>query len=64
MKRKRRHDMKTYKVTFADGNTLVTSMNATLEEATAYYIGNAFQFGDTEEHPADLMVKAASVKEI
>lgn len=53
--------MNSYLVTFADGNTIHTSMNATLSEASAYYLGKAFQFGDTEECPHDKMVEAVSV---
>jgi len=56
--------MLSVKVTFADGNSFVTGINATLDEAKAYYIGQTFQFGDTEEHPEDLPVKAISVEEI
>ena len=56
--------MITVKVTFADGNTLTTGINATLEEAQAYYIGQELQFGDTEEHPADRMVRAIAVEEV
>ena len=56
--------MNSFKVTFADGNTLTTNMNATLAEARAYYIGNAFNFGDTEERPYDLMVTAVEVEQL
>lgn len=56
--------MKTYKVTFADGNQVTTGMNATLEQAKNYYVGRSFQFGDTEETPNDYMVKAVSVEEV
>jgi hypothetical protein len=49
------------KVTFADGNYLYTGINATLEEAKAYYIGHAFQFGDTEDCPRDKLVRATAV---
>lgn len=56
--------MNGYKVTFLDGNMIVTDMNATLEEARAYYVGKYFQFGDTQEYSADLMVKAVSVEAI
>lgn len=56
--------MNTYKITFADGNSLVTSMNATLSEAEAYYIGTKFQFGDTDERPYDYLVEAVSVEEV
>ena len=56
--------MNAYKITFEDGNTITTSMNATLAEARAYYIGTAFQFGDTEECPRDKLIKATKVEEI
>lgn len=54
--------MKTAKVYFEDGNTLTTSINGTKKEIEAYYIGKRFQFGDTEEHPRDKMVKAIKVE--
>jgi len=50
--------MNYFRVTFADGNTLETGMNATLEEARRYYIGTSFNFGDTDAHPTDNLVKA------
>lgn len=50
------------KVTFADGNHLVTPINGTKEQIRQYYIGQEFQFGDTEEHPGDLMIKAIAVE--
>lgn len=56
--------MNTYKITFADGNTITTGMNATLAEAEAYYIGHPFNFGDTDEYVADKMVRAVSVEKI
>ena len=55
--------MNSFRVTFEDGNTLVTDMNASLEEAKAYYVGQYFQFGDTDECPSDKMVKAVLVEE-
>ncbi len=56
--------MNYFKVTFTDGNTLQTGMNATLNEAKAYYVGQSFQFGDTDECPKDNLVKAISVEQI
>jgi hypothetical protein len=56
--------MNTFKITFADGNTITTGMNATLAEASAYYIGQRFQFGDTEEKPFDHMVEAVKVESV
>ena len=56
--------MNSFKITFADGNTITTSMNATLEEATIYYVGMCFNFGDTAACPQDKMVKAVSVEQI
>ena len=54
--------MNSYKVTFEDGNTIVTSMNATLEQAKTYYLGKYFNFGDTDECPKDKMLKAVKVE--
>ena len=51
-------------VTYHNGNTISTNINGTIEEARAYYVGQCFNFGDTEEHPADRMVKAVAVEEI
>lgn len=56
--------MNTFKITFADGNTITTGMNATLAEASAYYIGQRFQFGDTEEKPFDYMAEAVGVEAV
>jgi hypothetical protein len=55
--------MKSYKITFEDGNIITTGMNASLDEAKAYYLGQPFQFGDTEECPKDKLVKAVKVEE-
>jgi len=38
--------MKTIKVTFANGNSLITSINGTDTEINAYYFGNLFNLGD------------------
>ena len=54
--------MRDVTVTFEDGNTIDASINGSEETIREYYIGNRFQFGDTEEHPADKMVKAVSVE--
>lgn len=56
--------MNAFKITFEDGNVIHSSMNATLNEAVKYYVGNSFQFGDTDECPRDKMVKAVSVEQI
>jgi hypothetical protein len=51
------------KVTFADGNHLNTRFNGTMDEAKAYYVGQSFNFGDTEAHPTDRMVNGVKVEE-
>jgi hypothetical protein len=56
--------MNTFLVTFEDGNTIITSMNANLDEAKSYYVGHSFQFGDTEQRPYDMMIKAVSVADV
>lgn len=55
--------MNTFKVIFEDGDSLVTEMNASLEEARRYYIGQYFNFGDTDTHPQDKMVQAIAVEQ-
>lgn len=50
------------RVTFADGNTLTTEINGTEEEIRAYYIGQRFNFGDTDAHPEDNMQAATAVE--
>lgn len=47
------------KVTFADGNSLVTTINATIDEARAYYLGNTDGFELDEEKP---LTRAVSVE--
>lgn len=56
--------MNIFKITFADGNTITTGMNATLAEAKEYYIGQAFNFGDTDSCPKDKMVQAITVEQL
>lgn len=52
----------TIRVTFADGNTLISEINGTKEEVRDYYLGKKFQFGDTEERPYDHLVEAVKVE--
>jgi hypothetical protein len=47
----------TIKVTFEDGNSVMTGINASLEEATQYYLNQKFIFDESK--PA---VKAISVE--
>ena len=54
--------MKSIRVTFEDGNTIDTEINGTNQEIEAYYLGNYFNFGDTEAHPKDKMLKGVSIK--
>lgn len=61
--------MKTYKITFQNGDSMVTRMNDSfvsekLAEAKEYYLNNWFNFGDTEANPKDFMVKGIFVEEL
>lgn len=38
--------MRHFKVTFSNGDSLVTGFNGTLADARAYYVGNRFNIGD------------------
>ena len=49
--------MRTYKVTFEDGNTITTGMYANLPEATAYYVGQSFELDEMKPR-----VKAVAVE--
>jgi hypothetical protein len=53
--------MRSYKVTFEDGNSLVTGFNGSFHEVENYYINQTFNVGHGEE---DLMVKAVKVEEL
>ena len=55
---------RTFRIKWENGNVTTSRMNATIDEARAYYVGKPFQFGDTEEIPGDLMVKATAVDEL
>lgn len=50
----------TVKVTFDNGNSLVTGINGTEESIRKYYIGNAFNLGDGCD--GDLMATAVEVE--
>lgn len=54
--------MRSIRVHFEDGNTIDTNINGTDDEIRQYYVGQSFQFGDTEAHPRDKMVKAVRVE--
>lgn len=54
--------MRAVKVWYADGNSEVTNINGTRAGVRAYYVGQSFNFGDTDEHPADRMVKVSWVE--
>lgn len=53
---------RTVKVTFEDGNTITTDINGTEKTIREYYIGNRFQFGDTEECPKDKLLMATELE--
>ena len=49
--------MKTIKVTFSGGNSLVTSITGTREEIEKYYLGNFFNIGDGENDKEEKAIK-------
>ena len=53
--------MNEFKVTFSDGDFLYTKLNATLEEAERYYIGNVFNNGTVLK---DNIVKAVKIEKL
>ena len=52
--------MNTYKITFSDGDYLYTRLNASIEEAKAYYLGNTFNLGTEADN---LQIAAATLDE-
>lgn len=42
--------MNTYKITFANGDYLYTSLNASIKEAKAYYLGSIFNLGSVSDN--------------
>lgn len=50
--------MKTIRVYFSDGDSLVTSINGEADEIRAYYIGQTFNLGAV----TDRLVKAVRVE--
>lgn len=54
--------MRAIRVTFADGNVINTNINGTDDEIRAYYLGQFFNFGDTDQHPAGNMQEAVNVE--
>jgi hypothetical protein len=50
----------TVKVKFEDGNSFITEINLSFDEAKRYYVGNYFNLGTSE----DKMCKCTSIKEI
>lgn len=58
----RRGDMRTAHVKFADPKyNYCTSINGSDSEIRSYFVGNFFNFGDTEAHPRDDMQKCIDV---
>jgi len=53
--------MRTIKVIFSNGNTLVTDINGSDDQIRAHYIGKVFNFGDSDTCPSDVLVKAIEV---
>jgi lipocalin len=42
--------MNSFKITFANGDYLVTSLNGTYKDAVEYYLGNYFNIGRVEDN--------------
>lgn len=51
-------------VLFENGNEIVTDFNGNFDDASNYYVGKRFQFGDTDQHPEDYLVKCIAIKEL
>ena len=56
--------MKTVKVTWSDGDTMITDINGTMEEIRAYYVGKWFNLGGIYNPCEDRMVQGMTVEEL
>ena len=56
------NNRKAVKVTFHNGTELFTEINGTEEEILKYYINNIFNFGDTDDHPEDILLRGVAVE--
>lgn len=56
--------MKAIKVTYADGDTVETNINGTMEEIERYYVGKWFNVGDPYDPTKDRMAQAVKVEEL
>ena len=56
--------MKAVKVTFSDGDSLVTSINGTIEDIRTYYIGQEFNLGQPYDPTLDRVVTGVGVEEL
>ena len=54
--------MNTFKVTFEDGNSLITGFNGSIDDAKSYYLNNVFNFGDVDS--PDHLVRGISVDQV
>lgn len=54
--------MRPIRLTYSNGRVSETEINGTEAEIRQYYLGQWFNFGDTDSHPADDMQKVVSVE--
>jgi len=54
--------MKSYRITYEDGNITETQFNGSIDDARLYYVGKSFTFGTSEEN--EYSVKAVDVVDI
>jgi hypothetical protein len=50
------------KCTYSNGDTITTDINGTLESAKQYFLGQWFNFGDTDAKPYDDMQRCINVE--
>jgi hypothetical protein len=56
--------MLTVKCTYSNGDTITTAINGTFENAKQYFLGQWFNFGDTDAKPYDDMQQCIKVEEV
>lgn len=56
--------MITVKCFYSNGDTITTDINGTLESAKNYFLGQWFNFGDTDIKPYDDMQQCVKVEQV
>lgn len=55
--------MKTCRLIFEDGDSVIADFSGSLEEAQLYYMKLSFDLGNTKEYPKSKIIKVVSIED-